>query len=393
MSTNFDLFKRGPLHPIVKELKVLFENDKVLKAYNEAIKNVKDFPEDPPLEATVNIWRSRSSDDFYYYFNNWYDFLATPTEAGLGFIEPFTQLYYKNDKAFDFLNTFEIDGEKVIFDWTVKFIVARGKFMDTPGPVVSKAIEEWVKDPATHIKDYIMPPEGYQTFNEFFTRQLRPGARPVADVADDAIVVASADSELNMIDSALVEDSKIKTKGHQKLGVKELLNEHPSWKRFLGGTAISCVLLPSDYHNYHAPVTGKLIHHEIVPGIYNGVKDAPEWFHNGNVGSSDGDFSIFEQFHRGFFIFETKNFGHVAMVVVGLNTISKIGFEMNSVNTLKYFMNVSPEKPEWVYKGKRLGYFKYGGSLNILLFEQGAFQGIKVLQGQRIGKLAEPNRG
>ncbi len=394
MSTDYDhLFKPGPLRPIVKELKALFENQKVTEAYNDAIKGVKDFPSDPPLKPSVNIWRGRSDDDFCYYFNNWFDFLATPTKAGLGFIEPFTQFYYDNDKAFYFLNNFEIDGKKVIFDWTVKFIKARGEFMDTPSQEALDAINEWVKDPATHIDDYIMPPGGYQTFNDFFARELRPGARPISDAGDDTTVVAPADSELNMIDSALVEDSEIKTKGHQKLGVKELLNEHASWEKFIGGTAISCVLLPSDYHHYHAPVTGKLISYEEVEGIYNGIQDAPEWFHNGNVGASDGDFSIFEQFHRGVFIFETKNFGLVAMVVVGLNTISKIGVEMNSVNTLKYFMNVSQEEPELVYKGKRLGCFKYGGSLNILLFEKDAFQGIKVLQGQRIGKLTKPNGG
>jgi phosphatidylserine decarboxylase len=154
MATTSGLFKPGPLHPIVKELKALFDNPKVVEAYNDAIRNVKDFPNDPPLKPSGNIWRNRDSDDFCHYFNNWYDFLATPTKAGLGFIEPFTQFYYDNEKAFNFLNTFEIDGKKVIFDWTVKFIKARGDFMDTPSPEVTDAIQEWIEDPATNRTSY-----------------------------------------------------------------------------------------------------------------------------------------------------------------------------------------------------------------------------------------------
>lgn len=392
MANTAELFKPGALHPIVQDLERLFKKSKVQDAYKDAIKHVKPFPGDPlePSKTTRNIWKNRSSKEFIYFFNNWYDFLATPTKAGLGFIEPFTQFYYDNEKAFYFLNKFEVDRKKVIFDWNVRFIEARGEFMDTPSPEATHAITEWVNDPATHIDDYIMPIGGYRTFNDFFARQLRPGARPIDAVEDDSVVVSPADSELNMINSELTESSKIRTKGLQKLGVKDLLNGYWVWELFLGGTALSCVLLPSDYHHYHAPVTGMLIHQEIVQGIYNGIKDAPEWFHNGNVGASDADFSIFEQFHRGMFIFDTDKYGYVAMVVVGLNTISKIGTEMNSVNTRKHYRNPSQDEPIQVFKGTRLGYFKYGGSLNILLFQKGVFDGVQVHQGQRIGTLKPP---
>ncbi|MCP4157277.1 MAG: phosphatidylserine decarboxylase [bacterium] len=383
-----ELFKKGDLHPVVKELKELFKDKRIQKAYKEAIKAVKDFKGDGLLEPFDNIWKKRSSDEFCYYFNNWYDFLATPTKEGLGFIEPFTQFYYNNDKAFDFLNKFRVDGKRKIFNWTVKFIVERGKFMDEKNnPEVLEAVKEWVDDPETHIDEYVMPVDGYKTFNDFFTRELRPGARPIDGFWDNGIVVAPADSIINMISSALTENSKIKTKGLQKLGVKDLLNKHASWKKFMGGTAISCVLMPSDYHHYHAPVSGDLIHYEEVKGIYNGIQDSPQWFHNNNVGESGGNFSVFEQFHRGVFIFKTKDYGYVAMVAVGLNTISEIKLELNSLKTLDKFKKVSREKPQWVYKGTKLGGFRYGGSLNILLFEPGVYPANAVHQGQRIGTM------
>lgn len=415
---NEDPFAPVPydkLHPLVKELKKLFANSDVQQAFQEAIDGVQDFKGDGVIPPFDNIWKGKTNDQFCYYFHHWYDFVSTPTKEGLGFIVPFTHFYYDNDKALEFLNdkTFEIDGkkEKAIYNWTVKFIKARGRFMDQKNnQLVLDAIKEWEEYPEMHIEEYIRPEGGYATFNDFFARELRPGARPVAAVGDDSVAVASADSVINMINSALTEDSKIPTKGNRKLGVKELLKGYPDWKSFIGGTAISCVLLPSDYHHYHAPVSGKLVYYKAVPGIYFGIKDAPEWFHAGNVGAGDANFSIFEQFHRDVFIFDTKykkkdkctgkvvtvDYGKVAMVAVGLNTISKIGTDigadMKSVNTLGKFQTAAPEKPIWVYEGTRLGHFKYGGSLNILLFEEGVYQATSLHQGQRIGTLSTPQK-
>ncbi len=339
--------------------------------------------------------------EFCYYFNNWFHFLATPSKAGLGYITPFTEFYYNKDKekrydenkAFYFLNEFQVNGEKVIFNWLTDFVEERGKFMDTPSPEARKAVDEWVNDPATHINDFEMPVGGYTTFNEFFTRQLRPGARPVAAVEDDSVIVAPADSELNMIDSVLTADEELDIKGHYNLNVQKLLNEYYTWNRFVGGTALSCVLLPANYHHFHAPVSGTLVHSELVHGIFFGLEDAPEWFHNGNVGASDADFNVFGEFQRRIFVFETNGFGQVAMVAVGLNTISGIGFEMSSVHAHGKFQAIDPENPPKVYKGEKLGYFRYGGSLNILLFEPGVFPGIEVHQGQRIGTLNQPSSG
>ncbi|WP_299022471.1 phosphatidylserine decarboxylase [uncultured Photobacterium sp.] len=385
------LFEKKPLCPIVEELKDIFENNpEVQIAFNDAIDNIKNFPDDPPLKPKNNIWAGKDYMAFCFYFNNWFHFLATPSQAGLGFIMHFTEFYYNNDQAAHFLNTFKVNDRPVIYDWTVKFIIARGKFMDTPGHEVQDAISEWINDPATHIEDFQVPSGGYKTFNAFFTRELKPGARTVCATEDDSVIVAPADSELNMIDSALTGETTLETKGHNRLNVKQLLNGYYSWDRFIGGTALSCVLLPSDYHHYHAPVTGKLVHYEEAGQVYFGLEEAPSWFHDGNVGASDANFSVFEQFHRAIFIFQTEKFGQVAMVAVGLNTISKIGADMSSINTVNKYKKIDEHNPMKIYKGEQLGHFKYGGSLNILLFEPGVFQGVKVHQGQRIGSLTKP---
>ncbi|MFC5148841.1 phosphatidylserine decarboxylase [Streptomyces aureoversilis] len=72
--------------------------------------------------------------------------------------------------------------------------------------------------------------------------------------------------------------------------------------------------------------------------------------------------------------------GYVAQVPVGLNSIA-------SVNFLDKFKG---EMPVPVEKGEQVGNFKYGGSLNILLFQKGRFPAVQLLQGQRIGVLEDP---
>ena len=85
-----------------------------------------------------------------------------------------------------------------------------------------------------------------------------------------------------------------------------------------------------------------------------------------------------QNFQRGYFIVDTGNHGHVALVAVGLNTISSVVFD-NRFRALK--------EPEPVERGDRLGHFRYGGSLFLMIFEPGRYGSgaIKVRLGNQIG--------
>ena len=224
-----------------------------------------------------------------------------------------------------------------------------------------------------------------KSFNDFFTRQLKPSAhaRPISSPDDDSVVVASADSEINFIESDLTLTTSLQVKTRQ-INVQDLLNNSKIALNFVGGTAISCVLMPNNYHRYHSPVTGKIVESAEVAGVYNGIKDGEHWFNHWNVGESSTDFSIFEDFHRAYFIFKTEKYGYVAMIPVGLNTISAIFPSMiNNESSM-----VPPGcPPVTVKKGDELGHFAYGGSLNILLFQKGVFSSVSVLMGQRLGNM------
>ena len=379
----------GKMKELIQELRDIVSNPVVEAAYNDAIANV--IPIIEP-QGTPNPWIGRSIDYFVNYFKEWFTFLPKPN-GGLGRIVPFTYFYRNNEKAFYFLNDFKSRRgnaryTKEIFNWTVKFILARGEFMDSPESL--EYIQEWIDAPATQIQDFIVPPGGFKSFNQFFTRELNPevNGRPIASPDDDSILVAPADSEINFIESnlTLTTDLRVKTR---TINVLELLNNSCYAENFVGGTAISCVLMPANYHRYHTPVSGQIVESMDVPGIYNGITDGEDWFNHYNVGESTTDFSIFEDFHRAYYIIETEKYGYVAVIPVGLNTISKIVSLVSHKSTL-----VPPDSglpPIPIKKGDELGHFAYGGSLNILLFQKDVFNAVSVLMGQRLGSLSSLN--
>lgn len=264
----------------------------------------------------------------------------------------------------------------------------RGKFMDSKASAPSYLIKEWELFLGPQMKQYVIPKGGYKTFNEFFTRQLKDQSvsRPILD-DDPSIVVASGDTEINFIESELTLTTEIDVKTRQ-INVTELLDDSDLAKYFVGGTALSCVLMPNNYHRYHSPVSGKIVESKNVPGIYNGIMDGEDWFNKGNIGESTTDFSIFEDFHRAYYIIDTQKYGYVAMIPVGLNTISKIV----SLNPYADKLVRKDDCPVAVKKGDELGHFAYGGSLNILMFEPGVFSSLSVLMGQRLGQMSAPSR-
>lgn len=395
-SSLVELFPKGYYPPhtasmkkIMDELRVIAKNPVVEAAYNDAIAHLDPFIMELGIQQE-NPWAGTSIEDFVNYFDKWFTFLPQPS-SGLGFIVPLTFFYANNPQGFYFMNHLQSKSgdaksySKEIFNWTVKFIMERGKFMDSKESTYY--LKEWLEFVGPAIKDFIVPKKGYQSFNEFFSRSLnlKTNPRPISNPDDDSILVASADTEINFIESNITLKTSLPVKTRE-INVSELLNNSKYAKNFVGGTALSCVLMPTNYHRYHAPVTGNLVEGMDIPGIYNGIMDGEHWFNEGNIGESNTDFSIFEDFHRAYFIIETKDYGCVAIIPVGLNTISSIH---PSVVGDKSTYVAPGGKPIPVKKGQELGYFAYGGSLNILLFEPGVLGSISVLQGQRIGEMTK----
>jgi len=376
-----------PLALPVQALQRLYEREPEFRAsVDRAFANLRDA--DPatrdlwPHPGAANPWKGKGFADLLAFFDDWYRLLPEPGGARdeFNYIERFAWFYHRNP-----------DGQRLVgtepgLGWTRDFVAARGRFLDSGDSTA--VIHKWTNDAAVRMGDYLVPPEGFKSFNQFFIRDLKPGARTVASPDDDAVLVAPTDCVLAMI-QPLAPDRRIPTKLGQKLDVKALLDSSGYAKYFENGSAVSCILLPSTYHHYHAVAAGKVVEaREDVAGSYHGINDFGAFFNAGNIGQG-ASYSAFEHFRRGYLVIETPEYGHVAMIPVGLDTVGSVVFEDR-------FKRVMPDRPEPVRKGEKLGHFAYGGSLVITLIERdfspqerAPDQAPRIPLGQKIGVFKE----
>ncbi len=227
-------------------------------------------------------------------------------------------------------------------------------------------------------------PEDFVSFNDFFTRALKPESRPV-DAAENSIVspVDGAISQITRID----EGNLIQAKGHQ-YSVSELLGgDEQQAEKYSTGSFTTIYLSPRDYHRIHIPVSGTLTEMVHVPGRLFSV----------NPATTRTIPRLFARNERVVAHFDTA-MGPLAVVMVG-------AINVGSVETV-WAGEVTPPAGKsigrWHYEGKDALQFEKGdeigrfnmGSTVILLFGNSAVQWLDGLKGetrlkmgQKIGEL------
>jgi phosphatidylserine decarboxylase len=108
----------------------------------------------------------------------------------------------------------------------------------------------------------VTDPCAYPTFNAFFTRALKPGARPLPD--DPQALACPADGKISQL-GRITGDRIFQAKGFD-FSVAELLADGPDVKTYTDGTFITVYLSPRDYHRVHMPLAGTLRETVHVPG-------------------------------------------------------------------------------------------------------------------------------
>lgn len=197
-------------------------------------------------------------------------------------------------------------------------------------------------------------PESYRTFNEFFTRHLKPEARPM----DDADICSPVDGKISEI-GTIKTGQLIQAKGRY-YSVKELLAcDDATANAFTNGKFATLYLSPSDYHRVHMPVDGTIKSMTYKPGKLFSVspvitKDIPK---------------IFIRNKRAVAIFNTK-FGLMAMVLVGATIVGSIVTNWNDDlkdkrKTVHYDYSKDDNINE-LNQGEEMGYFKLGSTVIVL---------------------------
>ncbi|MEZ0496413.1 archaetidylserine decarboxylase [Sphingomonas sp. IW22] len=200
----------------------------------------------------------------------------------------------------------------------------------------------------------------YKSFNDFFSRPLKAGLRPVA-AADFVCPVDGAISQFGCID----DHHMLQAKGHRFTTTQLVGGDAALAAQFRHGRFANLYLSPKDYHRLHMPCDGKLTRMIYVPGKLFSV----------NPVTARGVPNLFARNERVVCIFESVEHGPFVMVLVGATIVGSMATVWHGVVNPK-----RTNKPsEWTYterdivlkKGEEMGRFLLGSTI-VMLFRQGA---------------------
>lgn len=210
------------------------------------------------------------------------------------------------------------------------------------------AFVEFFKD-QINLAEVKYPLEHFKTFNEFFVRELKPGTRPVASMERDDVAICAADCRLMAFKS--VEDGQRFWIKGRKFSVQGLLGKETYSSAFADGTLVIFRLAPQDYHRFHSPVSGTIEKFVKIPGCLYTVNP---------IAVNSKYCNVFTENKREVSIISTAHFGKVAFVAIGATMVGSITF--------------SKKAGDHVKKGDEYGYFSFGGSTVICVFEKDAIE-------------------
>lgn len=153
-------------------------------------------------------------------------------------------------------------------------------------------------------------PSDYKTFNDFFTRELKDGMRPLAQ--GERLFVHPVDGAVSQLGD-IIDDSIFQAKGHDYSLVTLLGGSEQTAEPFVGGKFATVYLAPKDYHRIHMPMKGTLKEMIYVPGDLFSV----------NPLTAQNVPNLFARNERVVAIFETE-IGPMAMVLVGATIVASI---------------------------------------------------------------------
>ena len=235
-----------------------------------------------------------------------------------------------------------------------------GKAASAKGGALTTAVIRWfVKRYNVNMAEAANPDISvYPTFNEFFTRPLKAGARPIAN-AELICPVDGAISQFGRIER----DQIFQAKGHSYSTTALVGGDGTLAKQFENGHVATIYLSPRDYHRIHMPCDGRLLRMIYVPGDLFSV----------NPATARGVPGLFARNERVVCVFEGPN-GPFVLTLVGATIVGSMGTVWHGV--------VNPprsrEVREWRYddqqivlrKGEEMGRFLLGSTV-VLLFPQG----------------------
>ena len=254
----------------------------------------------------------------------------------------------------------------------VQPVVSRiaGRFMDSglSAVLVSPFVQK------NHIDLSQYEKKEFTSYNDFFTRKIRPSSRPFAEAAE--AFTAPCDSKLSVY--PITEEAQFCIKDTQYT-MERLTRSKRVAKEYEGGILCVFRLTVDDYHRYAFVDDGELSREFHIPGVYHTVNPvAGEYY------------PIYKENTREFCIQKSRHFGRLLLMEVGALLVGRI---------------VNHDVEQTVSRGEEKGYFEFGGSTIILLTQKGAVlprknilyrsargEETRIRQGEKIGKVNNNQR-
>lgn len=211
-----------------------------------------------------------------------------------------------------------------------------------------------------HMDEYQHTPEalhwGFSSWNQFFTRELKPGVRPIQAPEDPSAIVAACDSTVYRISRQVKRQEKFWIKA-QPYSLADMLDHHHV-DEFVGGDVFQAFLNPFNYHRWHSPVTGTIRQAFVKEGLYfsQSPSEGEDW-----TDQNHSEAYIAHVQTRAILFIEADNKD------IGLICVMPIG--MVEISSCIIHDWIKPDAR--VEKGQELGYFQFGGSTHCVLFRKG----------------------
>ena len=195
----------------------------------------------------------------------------------------------------------------------------------------------------------------YRSYNEFFSRKIRPEARPVDP--EPGHLISPCDSKLTAL--PITADTRLTLK-QTEYSLSSLLRNEELAVAYAGGWALIFRLTVDDYHRYCYADSGEKGENVRIPGLLHTVNPI-----------ANDHYPIYKENSREYSILHSRNFGDVLMMEVGALLVGKI---------------VNHHGTATVTRGQEKGYFQFGGSTVVLLLKAGAVElDADILENSRAG--------
>jgi phosphatidylserine decarboxylase len=346
-----------PLHPVIAEFKALIDGDPVVRMYlNEMITQVprgrqyrkrylQSVQQMLRLINEVLTMAPEFSDDAM---------VILPLGAILDWTmgTPAGFAAYRDGRINAML-------KKILAAWCEFLSSADSRYVlnDSPSGWMGEAARQ-----AIGIEQYRHDPDdkywGFASWNDFFTRRLAEGARPVASPDDDSVIVSACESTPYGLATDVQLQDRFWIKS-QPYSLQDMLAGDESAGQFVGGTVYQAFLSATNYHRWHSPVAGTIVRAFVKEGTYYSEPDSE------GADATEPRNSQSYLAHvaaRAVIVIEADNpvIGQVAFVPVGMSEVSSCVIDEHI-------------RPGYhVAKGEELGYFQFGGSTHCLVFRPGA---------------------